>query len=190
MLSVNYGTLYPSLLKLEQEGYVSFGMGHIGQQPESQVLQTYACRTGSLAAKRVEWEQATATLALPFSQLGLNRCPALRGLLLRCGGLFHKEGRDRELADEIESHLEMHIEDNLRAGMAPQEARRQALLKLGGIEQDQGKLSRPAPAFPGSEETLLQDLRFGLRRRLWKNPGFAAAALLSVQATHLLLSPW
>ena len=43
----------------------------------------------------------------------------LRGALLRLGGLA--------------SHLQMHIDDNLHAGMSPQEARRNALLKLGGM---------------------------------------------------------
>ncbi len=38
-------------------------------------------------------------------------------------------------AEEMESHLQMHIEDNLREGMSPEEARRQALIKLGGVEQ-------------------------------------------------------
>lgn len=59
----------------------------------------------------------------------------LRAWLLRCGGMFRRIGRDRELADEIGGHLQMHIEDNLRAGMTPDTARRKALLKLGGIDQ-------------------------------------------------------
>jgi len=58
----------------------------------------------------------------------------LRELILRLGGLFNKERKERELDDEIESHLQLHIEDNLRLGMTPEEARRQAMIKLGGIE--------------------------------------------------------
>jgi hypothetical protein len=42
------------------------------------------------------------------------------------------ESGEQELAAEMESHLQMHIEDNLRAGMSAEEARRQALIKLGG----------------------------------------------------------
>ena len=52
----------------------------------------------------------------------------LRELIVRLGGLFNKQRWDRELDDEIESHLQMHIEDNLRLGMTPEEARRQARL--------------------------------------------------------------
>ena len=58
---------------------------------------------------------------------------AMRALVVRIGGLFAGNRRDRELAEEFESHLEMQIEDNLRAGMTPAEARRDALLKTGGI---------------------------------------------------------
>jgi macrolide transport system ATP-binding/permease protein len=49
----------------------------------------------------------------------------LRGWVLRLAGLFDKQRKDRELDDEIESHLQLHIEDNLRLGMSPEEARRQ-----------------------------------------------------------------
>jgi hypothetical protein len=48
----------------------------------------------------------------------------LRAWLLRVAGLFHKERRDHELTDEIESNLQLQIEDHVRAGMTPGEARR------------------------------------------------------------------
>ena len=47
----------------------------------------------------------------------------LLALLRRVAGLFPNERRERELLDEIESHLEMHIDDNLRLGMSPEMAR-------------------------------------------------------------------
>ena len=59
----------------------------------------------------------------------------LRAWFFRIAGLLRKEGHERELSAEMESHLQLHIEDNLRAGMTPLEARRQALLRLGGLEQ-------------------------------------------------------
>jgi len=49
--------------------------------------------------------------------------------------MFRKEQMDRELDAEFASHLELHIADNLRSGMTPEAARRDALLKLGGVEQ-------------------------------------------------------
>ena len=42
--------------------------------------------------------------------------------------------RDADLSKELESHLDMHIADNVRAGMTSDEARRQALVALGGVE--------------------------------------------------------
>ena len=85
----------------------------------------------------------------------------LRALFIRLTEFFRKPRRERELASELETHLAMHIEDNLRSGLTPQEARRQALLKLGGLEQTKEAL-REQKTLPAIE-TLLRDLRFGPR---------------------------
>ncbi len=58
-----------------------------------------------------------------------------RAWIVRLAGLFGKESREQEFSAEVESHLQMHIEENLRRGLTPQEARRQALIKLGGVEK-------------------------------------------------------
>lgn len=102
---------------------------------------------------------------------------SLRAWALRFRGLFDKERKDRELAEELESHLQMHIEDNLRAGMSPAEARRNALLKMGGLEQTTESY-REHRSFPFIE-SVLQDFRFGLRI-LRKNPGFAVVVALTL----------
>ncbi|PYU63466.1 MAG: hypothetical protein DMG55_00415 [Acidobacteria bacterium] len=99
----------------------------------------------------------------------------LRGWLLRLGGLFGRDQRERELAAEIESHLQMHIEDNLRSGMSRGAARREAQMKLGGVEQTK-EICRERRGLP-LLETLFQDLRFAFRMVL-KNPGFTAVAVL------------
>ena len=59
---------------------------------------------------------------------------AVRAFLSRLTGLWDKGRKDREMVEELESHLAMQIEDNLGLGMTPSQARRVALLKSGGLE--------------------------------------------------------
>jgi predicted permease len=101
----------------------------------------------------------------------------LRAWLIRLGGLFNKEIRDHELSAEMESHLQLHIDDNLRAGMSAEEARRQALLELGGMEQTK-EAFRDRRGLPVLE-TFLQDLRFAARM-LRKNPGVTTVVVLTL----------
>src|SRR5690242_15810286 len=101
----------------------------------------------------------------------------LREWMVRFWGLFHKRRKDQELADEIESHLQLHIEDNLRLGMTPEEARRDAMIHLGGLEstKEAYRDQRGLPVL----ETFCQDVRHGLRM-LRNNPGFTAVATLTL----------
>jgi predicted permease len=88
-------------------------------------------------------------------------------------GLFTRGRADRELQDELASHLEMHIDDAMRAGMSREDARRHAMIKLGGVVQvrEQASDVRAGAAI----EHAWQDVRQA-GRLLWRQPRFTLLA--------------
>jgi putative ABC transport system permease protein len=101
----------------------------------------------------------------------------IRTTFHRICNLFRKQQVDAELQQELQSHLQLHIDDNLRAGMTAAQARKDALLKLGGLEQTK-ELLRDRHLLPGLD-TLRADAVFGFRQ-LAKNKITTAAAILSL----------
>jgi putative ABC transport system permease protein len=95
----------------------------------------------------------------------------------RLTGLLHRTRAERELADELEAHLQLHIEDNIRAGMDPGEARRTALRDLGGLEATK-ELYRERRGVPALEQ-LFQDARYAIRLTR-RSPGFTIVVLLTM----------
>ena len=102
---------------------------------------------------------------------------SLRIFVSRIRGLFRKRKLEQELAEEIAAHLEMQIEDHVRQGMSPDQARYLALRKFGGIEQVK-ETYRERRSLAGFE-TLLRDLSYGFRM-LRRSPGVTAVAILSL----------
>ena len=101
----------------------------------------------------------------------------IRALLVRLGGWWRRGERERQLREEMESHFQMHVEDNMRAGMSAPEARRAAILRFGSVEgakeavRDRWTL--------GFLESTRSDVVYAMRG-LRRNPGFAATAILSL----------
>src|SRR5215472_2482416 len=101
----------------------------------------------------------------------------LRARCLRLAAMFRRARLDRELADELYSHLEMQIRDNVASGMCPSEARRAAVIKLGQVEsaKEEYRERRGISAL----DTSAQDLRYAARV-LRKNPAFTMTAVFTL----------
>ncbi len=101
----------------------------------------------------------------------------VRALVLRAAALVRGGRTDAEFAAELDSHLQLHISDNLRAGMTPDAARRAALVRLGGVTQTR-EAYRDRERLAGLD-TVRQDLGYAIRV-LRQNPGFTTAAILTL----------
>ena len=105
--------------------------------------------------------------------------PVVRTAWARLRGVFAADASDRDLAAELESHLHFHIDDNLRAGMPPAEARRVAALRLGGLDQTKERY-RDRRGLPGLDH-VARDIRDA-----WRNIRRAPRASSAIVATLAL----
>ena len=101
----------------------------------------------------------------------------LRAFALRLRGFFRSRPSDADFAAELESHVALHTDEGIRTGLTPAEARRQALIRLGGAEPtlQAYRERRTLPLL----ESLLRDTTYSLRT-LAKHRGATFIAILSI----------
>jgi predicted permease len=102
---------------------------------------------------------------------------ALRTLFSRAAAHVREKRLDDELEEELRSHIDLAIEENMTLGMSRKEARAAALRSFGGVTQikEHYRNQRGIPML----EQVTQDIRFGFRQ-LRKSPGFAITAILTL----------
>jgi len=101
----------------------------------------------------------------------------IRTLLSRCAFFFRRKRLDEDLNDELHSHIELAVEENMQHGMTEEEARTAALRAFGGVAQtrENYRVQRGLPFL----EILWSDLRYAVRQ-LWKSPGFTITTALTL----------
>ena len=101
----------------------------------------------------------------------------LRILLSRCAALFRRRELDADLDEELRSHIDLAVEENVNRGMSPLDARTAALRKFGGVTQtkEHYRVQRGLPRI----EALIQDARYAMRQ-LVRNPGFTLTVIMTL----------
>jgi len=101
----------------------------------------------------------------------------LKRLFARLRNLASRQSDDQRFLEEMEEHVSRQTEENLRSGVAPAEARRQAVLKFGAVEaiREQYHAEKSLPFV----ESIVQDVRYSVRilRKSW---GFTSMAAISL----------
>ncbi|MGC4051986.1 MAG: ADOP family duplicated permease [Paludibaculum sp.] len=179
LLQLNQGTLYPALLRMEQEGWISsaWGASEKNRKARFYTITPAGRRRLEKENRRLAphvFHHRSLPHLRPRGHRRRSRVSFFHTLPARLSALFRRTRLDRELDDELRFHLEMQIDDNVRAGMSSREARDAALRALGPLEPMKESY-RDRRTF-AALESVIQDLRYALRT-LRRSPGYTLTAL-------------
>ena len=177
-LSLNQGTIYPALLRLEQRGWIKSEWGTSETNRRAKFYSLSRIGRKQIETATENWERVAdhhGALPRPF-QLGAGHGPdthPAEPLRIR----LPQKRLDQDLNDELRSHIELAMEENLQRGMSEEEARTAALRAFGGVTQikESYRVQRGLPFL----EVLWSDLRYAVRQ-LWKSPGFTLTTALTL----------
>ena len=178
LLAVNQGTLYPVLLKLEQEGAIASEWGASENNRRARFYRLTTGRTQAVAGRDPRLgTNGSDHRSVLRSQSGGFVMKSLRRFLTRLFNSATRRAQEERLREEIAEHIALQTAENLRAGLSPVEARRQAMLKFGGVEaMKQDYRAERGLLFI---ENLLGDLR-NAGRTICRMPGLAAVIIVSL----------
>ena len=174
---LNQGTIYASLVRLQQRGWIAAKWGTSENNRKAKFYSITKERPQAVDRGRSLLEPALRGDGAGAGDVdGRGKVMgAFREAIGRILFFFGKKTRDADLEAEVATHMDLAIEENLRRGMSPQEARRQAMLRFGGVQQakEEHRETRGLPWL----DVLGQDLRFTLRT-LGRDRAFTIVAVL------------
>ena len=171
VFQVTPGSLFPALRRLEENGWAVRLLGSLREQPEGALLRDHEGGTEAAGPREA---------ALEVHHHGRREGPGgrmrrvwsrLRAMLRR---LVDGGARDEELSEELRAFVEHDAESKIRSGMTPEDARRAALIELGGAEQvkEHVREARAGARWEG----IFRDIRYAMRS-LGRAPGFSSSVI-------------
>src|SRR5262245_42142842 len=134
-LVVNQGSLYPALLRLEQQGWIDSEWSVTENNRQAKYYKLTRAGRKQLADETENWRRLATAIEQILQASGREERSMLGKLFHRLRMGLRRRNVEREMDAEMRFHLEMETEENIRRGMSEEEARRVALRSFGGVER-------------------------------------------------------